>query len=173
VSVRVAWLIAAALVCLAVAGCRPAAAPAPVPVVDEQQFAAVLAENRGKVILVDFWATWCGPCRELFPHTVELHRRYADRGLAVLSVSVDDPSEQAEVGRFLASQGARFPSFISRYGTGSRSVEAFEIGEGAIPYVKLYDREGRLYKAFGGGAEELNPERIEAAIKELLSRRSA
>lgn len=168
-----AWLSATALACLVTAGCRHAAAPGRIPIVDEKQFAAVLAENRGKVILVDFWATWCGPCRELFPHTVQLHRHYAKRGLAVLTVSLDNPPAEAEVSQFLASQGADFPSFISRYGTSSKSIEAFEVDEGAIPYLKLYDREGKLYKAFGQGAEEPIPERIEAAVKELLARTSA
>jgi thiol-disulfide isomerase/thioredoxin len=165
----VSRLIAVVVAALAVGGCRPAAGPGRVSTIDEKQLADVLRQNRGKVVLVDFWATSCLPCLALFPHTVGLERRYAARGLAVLSVSLDDPADEAAVSRFLADQKAAFPCFISRYGMGSRSVEAFEVDQGSIPYLKLYDREGKLSKTFGEGGEEPSPERIEAAVKELLA----
>src|SRR5262245_46769570 len=50
-------------------------------------------ERKGSVVLVDFWATWCGPCVERFPHLVGLHQKYGDLGLVCVSVSVDDPEE--------------------------------------------------------------------------------
>jgi len=168
---RGAWIVGlVALVC----ACRPAAPPEPsvgvgLKDVDEQQFAAALAEQRGKVILVDFWATWGPPCRALFPHTVDLHRRYADRGLAVMTVSLDNPAEESNVLRFLDAQRATTANFLSRYGTGTKSVEAFQIGRGAIPYLKLYDRQGQLSKIFGLGGDELDLERIEQAINQLLT----
>ena len=62
-------------------------------VVDGAGFDAVIAEHRGKVVLVDFWATWCLPCIEQLPHTLEVGERLADRGLAVVTVSCDETSE--------------------------------------------------------------------------------
>ena len=57
-----------------------------VQVADRQAFDALVEQRRGEVVLVDFWATWCIPCVQQFPHTVDLHRKYAGRGLAVISV---------------------------------------------------------------------------------------
>jgi thiol-disulfide isomerase/thioredoxin len=169
--------LAVGLFTIALLGCRPAAGP-PMPsaptggatlrVVDEKQFADALAEQRGKVVLVDFWATWCGPCRDLFPHTVELSRRYAGRGLTVMTVSLDDPDSEADVLHFLNAHQAPSANFLSRYGTSTKSIEAFQVGEGAIPYVKLYDQQGKLHKIFGMGGEDLSPARIEEAVKRLL-----
>jgi len=166
------WIVGLAV--LVLGGCGPetepsgAAGDVTLQMVDEQQFAAALAEQRGKVVLVDFWATWCDPCRALFPHTVALYQRYADRGLAVMTVSLDNPTDEAGVLRFLRDQRASTDNFLSRYGTGTRSFEAFAVNQ-AIPYLKLYDRQGRLYKIFGLGGDDLDPDRIEQAINQLLT----
>jgi len=134
-------------------------------VIDKAGFAKVLEQHRGKVVLVDYWATWCRPCRELFPHTVELHKQFADRGLAVISVSFDDPDEdQSKVLKFLTEKAATFDNFISPHGVGSKSFEAFEIGDDGIPHFKLFDRQGKLRKTFAGD----EPQEIDLAIEELL-----
>ena len=136
--------------------------------IDEAAFAKVLEGHRGQVVLVDFWATWCRPCMELFPHAVQLHRQLADRGLAVISVSFDDPDERrAAALEFLAKEGAVFQNFISPHGAGTRSVEAFEL-EGPLPQVKLYDRLGKLRKSLGGKSGEVDPQELDRAVEELL-----
>jgi len=135
---------------------------------DETEFAQLLKQHRGKVVLVDFWATWCGPCVALFPHTVELHRLYADRGLAVVSVSFDDPESETEVLNFLKANGATFQNLISPYGITPRSWEAFEIEDGALPHIKLYDRTGKLHRTFGASTGPFGADDIDRAVKELL-----
>jgi thiol-disulfide isomerase/thioredoxin len=65
-----------------------------------------LASLRGKVVLVDFWASWCEPCRHSFPWLNEMHTKYADRGLVVIGVNVD--RERADADRFLHDVPARF-----------------------------------------------------------------
>lgn len=152
------------------AGC---ATQAKVEVIDEAGFANVLKQHRGTVILVDFWATWCTECMDLFPHTVELHKRLADRGLTVISVSLDDPGDaevQAAVRKFLDQHGATFQNFVSKYGSTSESFEVFDIPDGALPHFKLYDREGKLYKTFASGGQNIDPDEIDRAVEALLGK---
>jgi thiol-disulfide isomerase/thioredoxin len=124
----------------------------------------MLADQKGKVIMVDFWATWCPPCVENFPHTVGLANLYCDQGLAMISVSLDDPDDFTKVNRFLVTQRATFfPTLISKDGGGTASVEAFELEE-SVPHYRLYDRQGKLRHSWNG-----TPEDIEERIKELLA----
>ena len=135
---------------------------------DEAGFAEVLRQSRGNVVLIDFWATWCTSCIELFPHTVELHEKYADRGLTVISISLDDPEETAAVFRVLEDNGATFANYISQFGAGEKSLEIFAMEDGTLPYFKLYDRQGNLHKTFASGSELIEPQQIDRAIEELL-----
>ena len=172
-------MIAAALV-LVSTGCsdQPPVSEAPatetsvskvdVEVLDEARFVEVLQSNRGKVVLVDFWAPWCGPCLELLPHTIELHARYGDKGLRVVTVSLDEPAQKSTVLKVLRENEAALPNYISKYGAGGRSFEIFDISNGALPHFKLYDRDGKLAGTFPAEGENVNPDEIDRAVKELL-----
>lgn len=153
---------------------QSAAAPAPRPVslsvVDEQEFAAALAAQQGKVVLVDFWATWCEPCREAFPHVVKLHERLGHRGLVVMSVSMDDPEDEPAVRAFLEKQRAAFANFLSRYGTGSRGFEAFAIEDGSVPCYRLYDRQGKLLRTFSSGGRQIDMGELDRAVEAALAK---
>ena len=137
-------------------------------VIDETGFAKVLEQNRGRVVLVDCWATWCPPCKELFPHTVGLHEQFGDQGLTVISVALDDSEDEATALAFLTQKKATFDNFISKYGSGGKSYQIFAIPDGALPHLKLYDRDGRLHKTFASGQETIEPEQIDRAVEELL-----
>jgi thiol-disulfide isomerase/thioredoxin len=135
-----------------------------------EEYRATLAKLRGKVVLVDFWATWCPACVEQFPHTVELYRKYAQRGLAVVSVSLDEPEDEPQVRAFLTDVGASFDNLLNKYGTGTKATEAFGLA-GAVPYYRVYDRSGELRREFGvepSAARQFGPSDIEGAIVELL-----
>src|SRR4051812_20451114 len=69
---------------------------------------AAIAAAKGKVVLIDCWATWCGPCVQSFPELVKKHEKYGPKGLAVISLSLDDSSDSEEVEAFLKKRGANF-----------------------------------------------------------------
>lgn len=145
-------------------------APLEVRVGDETDLAKLIEQNRGKVILVDFWATWCPPCMELLPHTLDMAKKYADRGLVVILVAINDPNEQAdEVKSILEkNQAAGVVNLLCRYGIGSEAVEKFEIDGGSLPHLRLYNREGQVQARFGVMGMAPNPGRIEAEVERLL-----
>lgn len=153
-------------------------APATQPADDEvalrvagvEELEQLLAEYRGQVVLVDFWATWCLPCVEQFPHTVALYREHQARGLAVISVSMNELDEQPEVLAFLKRQNATFPNLLSKYGGGTEAVDAFGL-PGSVPYYRVYDRSGELRHEFGVdplAEKQFTAEDIDKAIEELL-----
>jgi thiol-disulfide isomerase/thioredoxin len=141
--------------------------------VDRQGIDTVLAKHRGQVVLVDFWATWCGPCVEQLPHTITLARQLGKRGLTVVTVSIDDPGELERVTEFLRTQGAGVATnLISQFGASPKSMEAFEITGGAVPHYKLYDRSGQLRQTFGvdpAAKNQFTQQEIDAAIESLLT----
>jgi len=157
---------------LLAAGCTarptPPASEATLHAIDAPGLAQTVEKHRGQVVLIDFWATWCGPCLELFPHTVELERRFGDRGLAVITVSLDDPGNRPAVSKFLLRNAATTENFLSTYGVGPAAFTAFGIDDGALPHVKIYDRHGKLQRAFQSGGTSIDPKAIERAVEKLL-----
>ena len=142
-------------------------AAASLPPVDGETLRSRIAEHRGKVVLVDFWATWCPPCRKAFPHTVELAHQHADQGLRVITVSLDNKDQRPQAANFTADHIGPAEHFVSQHGTGTRSFNEFEIDAGMIPYFKLYDRSGRLRYTFEGASSEID-QRIEELLQETI-----
>ncbi|HSD72214.1 MAG TPA: TlpA disulfide reductase family protein, partial [Thermoanaerobaculia bacterium] len=95
-------------------------AVAPMPRLEGELDAAGLkqavARERGRVVLLNFWATWCVPCREEFPELSKLQVRHHEAGLRVIGVSTDFPKERAAVEKFLAGEQPSFPSYLKKSG---------------------------------------------------------
>lgn len=166
-------VMATLIPCCALVGCHKAPAELQVAVVDEVEFSKRVAQHRGKVVLVDFWATWCGPCRRQFPHTVALSQEFADEGLVVISMSMDEPEQRDSVLRFLRKQQGEMHHWVSAIGGGSRAMEAFQIESGSLPHYKIYDRGGEIAATFSLdplAASQFTADDIKAKVKEILAR---
>jgi thiol-disulfide isomerase/thioredoxin len=113
------------------------------------QFKERLASNKpAKYTLVDAWATTCGPCKENFPHLVEMHRKYAGKGLAVISLTLDDPTDAkavAEAEKFLREKKAVFTNVLldENHGDGFDKLDI-----NTIPAVFLFGPDGKEMKRF-------------------------
>ena len=146
-------------------------APVTLQVVDKAGYDDAIHKHAGKVVLVDFWATWCVPCKRMFPHTVHLHDEFSGQGLAVVSVSLDDADAEPEALAFLTKSHATFDNLRVKSGAGDETFDAFEIASGAIPHFKLYDRSGKLHRVFDvdpTAEKQFTAEDIEQAVRELL-----
>ncbi|NQV25245.1 MAG: TlpA family protein disulfide reductase [Rhodopirellula sp.] len=139
--------------------------------VTPKEFNAVVARHPGKVVFVDFWATWCVPCRKAFPHTVELASKHPD-DLVVISMSFDDPDAYDDALAFLKEQKATFENLSCSLGGGDESFTAYDIGDAGLPYFRLYNRKGELVQVFkndidaGKGVDEAE---VHKAIEALLA----
>lgn len=120
--------------------------------VSPEEYQKYVASQRGKVVLVDFWATYCLPCREKFPRTLALAKKYADQGLTAVSMSMDspDPSYQKKILEFLRQQNSEIKNLANRLEDTDAAFAALDIDGGALPHYKIYSRNGKLRNKFGG-----------------------
>jgi thiol-disulfide isomerase/thioredoxin len=135
------------------AGCgRVDTAQVKVSPVTAEELKQAVSNASAKVVLVNLWATWCGPCREEFPDLLRLEREYRGRGLKVFLVSADFENELPVVKRFLARQGVTFPTYFKA----QKDMEFINGLEprwsGALPATLLYDSTGRLRDFWEGKA---------------------
>jgi cytochrome c biogenesis protein CcmG/thiol:disulfide interchange protein DsbE len=117
-----------------------------------------LASLHGKPVLLDFWATWCEPCREATPHIQVLHGQFKDKGLAVVGIDTNEPAETAR--KYFAEQKYTFANLL---GSGSDVIKNY--GANGIPLVVLIDKDGivrYVHRGWGSGMD-LTPE-----VKKLI-----
>lgn len=115
---------------------------------------------KGKVVLVDFWASWCTPCKEALPHYNRLYKAYKDKGLVVIAVNEDDDLKERDA--FL--KGQRFDFYI--YQDHDRKMLG-EFKVQALPTLYVFDKNLKpvtFYRGFGPG----KPELLEKTIQDLL-----
>jgi len=118
-------------------------------------------QYRGKVVLLDFWATWCVPCRKSMPELQRLHETYAKDGFTVLGLSIDEGGS-AKVKRFVATKKFTYPIALDSEKT--PTWEAY--GVKGIPSAYLVDREGKIVAEWRGAVD---PKQIESEVKKLLA----
>jgi peroxiredoxin len=121
-----------------------------------------LQEQRGRVVMVNFWASWCGPCRQEMPHLNKLYDKYRGAGFVLLGVNIDDNARTAT--DLSAKLGLKFPVLLDTDKTVSRLYEM-----GAMPSTVVIDREGRvryLHRGYRDGVEITYDEQIRSLLKE-------
>lgn len=115
---------------------------------------------QGKVVYVDFWASWCGPCLKSFPFMEELHRRHSDQGLVIVAINMDQNPQDAM--KFLADHPVTF-----LIGQDIEGTVAEQYGVTAMPSSFVVDRDG-LIKYVHYGFKSSDKEKIAALISKLL-----
>ena len=144
----------------------PAAADPPeVKAVDAPELLDVVRRSEADAVLVNVWATWCIPCWEEFPDLLRLRRTYHDRGLELILVSGDFPSEIDQVEAFLAEHGVDFETYI-KTGDDMEFIDTLEPDwSGALPATLVYDRRGEKRRFWQGRATY---EELERAVLPIL-----
>ena len=151
----------------------PPAPPAPPPKVSEIDEVALksllgVGAGRARPLLVNFWASWCTPCREEFPDLVKIRGQYPEDKLDFVLVSLDDPSDMEKaVPEFLAEQRAGgLPSYLLHAADDSAAINLVDpTWGGELPATFLYDRAGQVVFKHKG---RINPAELRAALDEAL-----
>lgn len=149
---------------------RQAGAPAPAATADAilslslpdlQNRVQSLSQWRGQVLIVNFWATWCAPCREEIPILVKLQQKYAGNGVQIVGISIDQLDKTRE---FSANFGINYPGLIGTFDTVEVSRQAGN-EKRVLPFTIILGRDGRIARTEAGGLTE---QKLEGLIKTLL-----
>jgi thiol-disulfide isomerase/thioredoxin len=145
---------------------KPATKPyvAPSEPVPTESVSQSLAAFQGKVVILDFWATWCGPCRMEIPGFVSLQNKYRDRGLEIVGASLDPvtgPGRPEAVAPFMKQLGINYTVFMVKNG---QAMQGYDTREG-IPTTYIIDRQGKIVSRHVGYQSESV---FENEIKALL-----
>ncbi|MEY2917711.1 MAG: hypothetical protein RIS73_1425 [Bacteroidota bacterium] len=117
-----------------------------------------LSSYKGKIVLIDFWASWCGPCRQANPFVVKLYKKYADKGFEVFGVSLDN--KKAAWIKAIKQDKIKYTQVNDNGGWNSKAAEKFGVEQ--IPTSFLLDKNGNVI------AIDLEGKKLEEKIKQLL-----
>ena len=109
-----------------------------------------LAPYRGKLVVLNFWATWCAPCQREMPLLLRVQEQYGPRGVQVVGASIDEPEDRRAVEKFVRDRGVRYP--VS-YGHTTEDMKPLGLAT-AIPATAIFDRDGRRAFRIIGEIEE-------------------
>lgn len=166
-SVRLNFFMAG-LLTLLLSGCyhgsKPPSIDVPAPdfSIQDSEHAVALSQLRGKIVVLNFWATWCPPCAEEMPSLVQLRRKVQDKGVTVVAVSADDNADDYH--KFLKDYGVDFLTVREggrKTETTVISATANRYGTFKIPESYIIDRNGIIRRKFIGAVDWMQPEIVE------------
>lgn len=123
-----------------------------------------ISQWNGKVIVVNFWATWCPPCIREIPHFVQMQQRYAEKGLQIIGIAIDNP---VAVKRFVNQTHINYPILVDQENQAQAIAIAQEFGNqyGTLPFTVIIDQQGMIVIRYPG---ELDPQTLEEMILSLF-----
>jgi cytochrome c biogenesis protein CcmG, thiol:disulfide interchange protein DsbE len=129
----------------------------PAPALKVEKWLSKEPKREGKTVLIDFWATWCGPCRKLIPELKDWQKKY-ESDLVIIGVSNEEASK---VQNFIRAQQVNYAMAVD-----TKSTTSNEIGISGIPHVLVISSDGVVrWQGFPGGADPLTEEKLEQIIK--------
>jgi peroxiredoxin len=133
---------------------------------DLEGHAVKLSDLRGKAVVLNFWATWCPPCKQEIPWFVDLQKRYGSEGLQVVGVNMDDESDQKNVAKFAAENSINYPILL-----GKENIAVAYGGIDYLPTTFYIDRSGVVMdRVFG---QPGTPAEIEQNVKRAIASKPA
>lgn len=162
---RVAILAASAIGYLASAAPKNNAKPVDLALKDLHGADVRLRDYRGQIVVLNFWATWCGPCNEEMPMLVEAEKQYGPSGVIFIGASLDERKTTAHIPGFLSKHGITFPVWTGATGD---DLAKLRMGE-AVPATAFIDRGGLIVARVSG---QLRETELKERIEWLLSDRS-
>jgi thiol-disulfide isomerase/thioredoxin len=116
----------------------------------------------GKVLAVNFWATWCGPCKEEIPLFNTLQKKYGPRGMQFVGVAMDD---KASVQTYLKTHAIHYPVLVNGEDAAAELATRYGDDQGVVPYTAFVDRQGRIaFVQFGAMSDDLARQVIESLL---------
>jgi len=135
--------------------------------IDKSKLEKLIKNRKGKVLLLNIWASWCMPCKKEFPDLVKLAEKYKNSKVEIVGLSVDDKDDlQTEVIPFLQKNNANFKIYIQNFKNIEELISFFPKWEGAIPLTVIFDKNGKE-KKFIIGMRDF--EFFDKAIQEVLA----
>ena len=123
-----------------------------------------LSDWRGKILVVNFWASWCGPCRDEMPEFMQLQNQYRDKGVQFVGIAADNPQAAADFARKL---GINYP-VLQGEETALEMMPLAGNNFGGLPYTFISNREGKIVATAPG---RISKKRLEAALQPLLTQK--
>ncbi|HWF47920.1 MAG TPA: TlpA disulfide reductase family protein [Bryobacteraceae bacterium] len=137
---------------------------------DERSFHQMVSAHHGQILMVDFWATWCAPCREELPQLVTMAQEYRSKGVTFVTISCDYPEQKTQALSYIRQKGAPGPYYLRQVDDDDKFVAAIDSkwskSSGALPALFLYNRSGHMAESFVGAT---NMKVVRTALEKALA----